>query len=393
MKGITVKLVAGLMLLVMVFLAACSSPAATTTTAPATTKPPTTTAPVTKAPTTTAPATTAPATSSAPIYTLKFASYHAATTEEAMFCQAYINDLQTRTNGRVKVDFFPGGSLLTAQNMYDGIQNGIADIGAGSLDYTIGKMPQTQMGLLPLYAASPWIITHALNDFYTKYTPKEFSAVHMMWLWGNGPAILMTTKPVKTLEDLKGMKIRAQGENAVIMKALGGSAQSVAMAEMYDGLSKGVVDGVMVDASVLISFKLGDVTKYILNCSKGVGNSFVFFVVMNQGTWNKLPADIQAIVTQLNTEYVEKSGVAVNREDIDGLNYAKSKGDAFVDLSDAEVTRWTAAVSSINSDYLKDLASKGFTGQEDVLKYIIDRVAYWTTQQTVQKIPLPFPPK
>lgn len=393
MKGITVKLVAGLMLLVMVFLAACSSPAATTTTAPATTKPPTTTAPATTAPTTTAPTTTAPATSAAPLYTLKFAAYHAASTAEAQFCQAFIDEVQAKTNGRVKINFFPGGSLLTVANMYDGVQNGVADFGESSLDNTADKFMQTQLALLPIGSPSPWVITHALNDFYLKYTPKEFSATHMMWLWGNGPGVLMTTKPVKTLEDLKGLKIRAQGMNSLIIKALGGTPQTVPMADMYDGLSKGVVDGVLVDPSVLVSFKLGDVVKYITNTSTAIGSSTVFYVVMNQGTYSKLPADIQTIIDQVNAEFYDKAGLAVNQEDIDGLVYAKSKGSTFIDLTPTEASRWTAAISSINSDYVTKLNGIGFSAQADVLKYIQDRVTYWAAQQPTKNIPFPFPAK
>ena len=164
----------------------------------------------------------------------------------------------------------------------------------------------------------------------------------MMWMWGNGPSGLFTTKPVRTLEDLKGLKIRAQGQDGQVAKALGAAAQALPMSEMYDALSKGVVDGVLVDASVLISFRLGDVIKYITDCSPAVGNAFLFYVTMNNNTWNKLPPDIQNTFRETCDEYIEKAAVAINQQNIDGLQYALNAGAELFELPDSEIARWKA---------------------------------------------------
>jgi TRAP-type C4-dicarboxylate transport system substrate-binding protein len=336
---------------------------------------------------------TAPTSTAVSTINLKFAVYHPPTTSEAQLCQQFADAVKAQTNGAVQVQLFTGGSLLTAPNMYDGIVNGIADIGEGAMSYNPGKFPEVDLTTCPLAAQSPWSITHAINEFYQKYQPKEFSDTHMLWMWENGPAVLMTAKkPVRTLDDLKSLKIRAQALTGDILTALGGAATSYQMAELYDGLSKGVVDGVLVDPSVLVSFKLGDVTKYITDCSKAVGNCYDFYIVMNNGSWNKLPKNVQDIFTQVAGDMVEKSALAINQEDIDGITYAKNAGDEIIPLSDDQIPLWQAAVASVTANYIASITkSGGFSvdTENEHLKYLQDRLAYWTAQQTTQGIPFP----
>jgi TRAP-type C4-dicarboxylate transport system substrate-binding protein len=324
---------------------------------------------------------------------LKFAVYHPPTTSEAQLCQEFADTVKAQTSGAVQIQLFTGGSLLTAPNMYDGVVNGIADIGEGALSYNPGKFPETDLSTCPLSVQSPWSITHAINEFYQKYQPAEFNSTHVLWMWSNGPAVLMTAKkPVRTLDDLKGLKIRAQALTGDILGALGGAATSYQMAELYDGLSKGVVDGVLVDPSVLVSFKLGDVTKYVTDCSKAVGNCYDFYITMNNDSWNKLPKNVQDVFTQVASDMVEKSALAINQEDIDGITYAKNAGDEIIPLSDAEASRWQAAVASVTANYIASItkdSNLSVDTENEHLKYLQDRVAYWTAQQTTQGIPFP----
>lgn len=379
-------LLAAALLLVLVVAVGCGGGATTTTQAPAGGDT------VTTAATQTSESTASTLAPAAETITLKFAAYHPASTDEAKLGQEFIDQVTARTNGAVKIEFFPGGALLKAADMYDGVVNGVADIGEGSLSYNVGKFPETDMASAPLFVSSSWIITHALNDFYQKYKPAEFNSTHVLWMWANGPAVLLTAKkPVKTLEELKGLKIRAQALTGQIAKSLGASPQSVAMNELYDGLSKGVVDGVLVDPSVLVSFKLGDVIKYMTDSSKAVGNSYVFYIVMNNDSWNKLPDDVKKVIDEVANELVEKTAVAINQEDIAGIEYAQKAGAEIIPLSDAEVAKWQAAVAPVVDDYIAALAKTGLSeaSQREHLKFLQDKVAYYTEQQKTQGIPFP----
>jgi TRAP-type transport system periplasmic protein len=328
---------------------------------------------------------------SSPTIKLTFAAYHAASTAEAQLCKSFIDEVQAKTKGAVEIQFFPGGSLLAAGGMYDGVSTGVADIGAGDFSYTTGKFPETELALGPLGVTSPYSFTHAINDFYTKYHPKELGATHMLWLWGNGPSVLMSTTPIATLDELKGKRIRATGENGRIIKALGGSPETLPMSEVFDALSKGVLVGVQVDPSVLVSFKLGDVVKSITDVSKAVGNGFIFYVVMNKKAWDRLPPHIQTVFNQVASAWVDKAALAINQEDIDGIQYAAKAGARFITLSNAQTAKWKAFVQPLVQNYIKGLASKGFSAHEQTahLEYLEHRLAHWAEQQVKHNIPLP----
>ncbi len=377
------------MALLVLALVACSQPAApASTSAPAaTTKPATSAAAATSVAATTAPASTAAA--PANVIKLKWAAYQAPTTVESKNTIELANLIQTRSNGRVQITFIGGGSLLDVTNMYDGVVNGVADIGTNNVDSTAGKFPELMITELPMSAPSAWVMTHADNEYVAKYPLKELSKTHIMLMWGNGPAFLLTTKPVNTLQDLKSMKIRGTGECGQVLKGLGGTPQALPMGEMYDALSKGVLDGILVDPSVLSSYKLGDVVKYITDCSQVVGNCMTFFVSMNLNTWNSLPPDIQDIINKACAEYVEKTAVVINDEDIEGLNYAAKAGAKTITLSATDAASWKAASAAITAAYIPQLKAAGLTSDETNLKYLQDRVNYWNDLQVKQGIPFP----
>src|SRR5665811_1696840 len=141
------SLLAAVLLLVLGVAIGCGGNTTTTTQATATTAP---TGSTESTATTAAPQTET--------ISLKFAAYHPPTTAEGLLMQEFIDQIEARTNGAVKIQFLPGGSLLGAKDMYDGVKNGIADIGEGSFSYNTGKFPETDLISAPLGVPSPWVI-------------------------------------------------------------------------------------------------------------------------------------------------------------------------------------------------------------------------------------------
>jgi len=293
----------------------------------------------------------------------------------------------------VKTQLYTGGSLLAAAAMYDGIVKGMADIGEASPSYNQGKFVEYELAQRPFSMTNSWVGTHAVNDYYNQFKFKEFSDTHVLFMYSVGPSLFMTTKPINTMEDLKGTTIRGLGASGDIVKTLGGIANSLAMGELYDAISKGVVSGVYSDAGVLIAFKLGDVVKYITVCDKAVGSSAIFWIAMNKNSWNELSADQQKVVNEVCNEWVEKAALAENQQYIDGIKYALQQGAQLIRLTDAETARWQAATSPLTDSYAADvITSKGFTADEAQarVKYLRERVSYWTDQQSKQGIESPW---
>ena len=137
--------------------------------------------------------------------------------------RAWCKEVEKRTNGRVKITYFPNGTLTPAAQTYDNVVKGIADIGESVFGYTRGKFPMMAMIDLPLGYSSGVQSTGLINAYYNKFKPKELDEVKVLFVHAHGAGIVHTKKPVYKLEDLKGMKIRAEGTVVPIVEALGAS--------------------------------------------------------------------------------------------------------------------------------------------------------------------------
>ena len=328
----------------------------------------------------------------AEVIKLKGANYLPVTHPMSHLSGWFCDEIKKRTNGQVEITYYPGGTLLTAPKMYDGVVTGIADLGLSHIQYTRGRFPVTEVFDLPHGFPSGWAATMVATDFYNKYKPKEWNDVQVLYLTTSGPIILQTiSKPVKTLEDVKGIKIRAAGLQTEVIKDLGGVPIPLEMVDVYDALRRGVIEGVTVDLSTLKYWKFAEVTKYV-TADWQLGTGITFYWVMSKSKWNALTPDIQKIFIEVASEAREKQGALWDQMDIEGMDLFKSKGGQVLNLSDAEAARWIKAVEPIFGDYKKNMVAKGYKESEvdGWVSYIKERIGYWQKEQKRRGIPSAF---
>jgi TRAP-type C4-dicarboxylate transport system substrate-binding protein len=323
---------------------------------------------------------------------LKAANYLPVTHPMSVLSGWFCDEIKKRTNGRVEISYYPGGTLLNPVKMYDGILTGIADMGLSHIDYTRGRFPVMEVFDLPLGFPSGWVATQVSTEFFDKYKPKAWDAVHTFYVTTSGPCIVLTTsKPVKNLQDMKGLKIRAVGVMADVIKDLGALPVPLQMPDVYDSLRRGVIDGVTVDLSTLKYWKFAEVIKYV-TADWQLGTGYTFYWVMNKKKWDALPPDIQKVFNEVSSETREKQALLWNQMDIEGRDLFVSKGGQMISLPDAEAAKWIKAVEPVIGEYKKSMVPKGFKEAEvdNWLKYIKERIAYWTKEQKDKKVPSPF---
>jgi TRAP-type C4-dicarboxylate transport system substrate-binding protein len=304
---------------------------------------------------------------------LKYSIFFPAPAPQTLVATEWAKEIEKRTDGKVKITMFPGGTLTPAPQCYDGVVKGISDIGMSVLAYTRGKFPLSEVLDLPLGAKTGLVATRLANEFYKKFKPREFDEVKVMYLHGHGPGILHTKKPVERLEDLKGMKIRCTGLAAKIVSALGGTPVAMPMGETYDALSRGVVEGSMAPQEALKTWKWGEVVKYTTE-NWGSSYSTAFFVVMNKEKWNSLPPEIQKIIEKVNEEWIDKQGKNWDEIDKGGREFTEKLGNKIIPLSRQEDERWAKAVHSLLDDYVKNMKAKGLPGEE-ALRFCQERLS------------------
>ena len=312
-----------------------------------------------------------PAPSSAQkVIALNFSNFFPAPHKNSVLAEAWCKEVEKRANGKVKITYFAGGTLTPAAQTYDNVVKGIADIGESVLGYTRGKFPMMAMMDLPLGYRSGTQATGLINAYFAKFKPKELDEVKVLFLHAHGPGIVHTKKPVYKLEDLKGMKIRAQGTVVPIVVALGASPVGMTMPETYDALRTGVADGAMAPFEALEGFEWGEV---VASSTEDYGAAYTagMFVIMNKQKWNALPPDVQAVMDQVSHEWIEKQGKVWDEIDKSGLEFVKKRGNKVIALSKDEDARWRAAVKPVIDDYVKSVKAKGLPGDE-ALKFCLD---------------------
>jgi TRAP-type transport system periplasmic protein len=323
---------------------------------------------------------------------LKAANYLPPMHKMSLLTQWFCDEVKKRTNGKVEITYYPGGTLLSPVKMYVGITTGIADIGFSHTAYTRGRFPVTEVLDLPQGYPSGYVAVQVSNDFYQRFKPAEWNKVHVLYFASSPPLVLHTNKkPVRTMEDMKGMKIRATGQMAEVIKALGGDPIPLQMPDVYEALKRGVIDGVTVDLSPLKYWKFSEVIKYT-TLSWPLGTTYCFYFIMNKNKWNKLPPDAQKVMTQVAMEAKDKQAVLWNEMDFEGKDLFVKKGGKLINLSDAQIKKWKSTVKPVIEKYKETMVSKGYK-KADVdawLKFISERIRYWKAEETKKGIPNPY---
>lgn len=297
---------------------------------------------------------------------LTYSNFFPPTHIQSKLAESWCREVEKRTGGRVKIEYYAGQTLTKARQCYDGVVTGLSDLGFSVLAYTRGRFPVMSAVDLPLGYTSGRIATAVVNDVYRKFMPKELLDTQVMYLHAHGPGLIHTKgKAVRKLEDMKGLKFRAHGTSALVVEALGGTPVPKPMPETYQMLQKGVVDGAVYPFEANKGWKLGEVIDYA-TADFAAAYTTSFFVVMNKDKWNALPADVQKTIEEINREWEVKHGEAWDSSDLIGIQYILSLGRTIIGLDPKEAARWKKAVAPVIDDCVKKLDGMGFNGREIV---------------------------
>lgn len=279
--------------------------------------------------------------------------------------------VETACGGKVTVKTFPAGSMGTAQEQYDQVVKDVVDIGWQFCGLYESRMPLTGVVMLPLVCPSGDDVSQkgsrVIMDLFNKFPEmqKHFFDVKPLFLHFGLPNIIATVdKKINTLEDLKGLKLRAPGgQVAKFLQKAGVSTQMIAAPEMNTALQTGLIKGAVASWEAQDGFKLIELQKYFLD-SYVVGST-AFFMIMNKDKYASLPADIQKGIDSVSgiTGALSVSKL-VDRDVAKYKDRAKKAGGTIYTLPDAELPKWQKLGDEINALWIADMKTKGLPGQE-----------------------------
>ncbi|HEY4773790.1 MAG TPA: TRAP transporter substrate-binding protein [Xanthobacteraceae bacterium] len=273
----------------------------------------------------------------------------------------WANTLERESGGRITVKRFPGSQMGPVQQHYDFVRTGQADVAWFLHGATPGRFPLTEIVQVPYLIGSAEIGAKVLNDseLRSKYIDAEHRGVKVLLLHTHQPGNVHTTKkPIRTVEDMKGLRIRfASPTIRDFVAALGGTPVGVLPAEQVEQLQKGTIDGVFIDyGGAGIAFKMGGILKYSTEMYSYVSS---FGVAMNPDFWNKLPSDLQALVTKSMTGVEKEVGEAWDALDVPGKKAIIDGGAVAISLSPEENAKFRKIGAEVAEAKVKDLEGKG----------------------------------
>jgi TRAP-type C4-dicarboxylate transport system substrate-binding protein len=288
--------------------------------------------------------------------------------------QPWAKNVEQAAKGKVKIEIYPSQTLAKGPDIWNAVKSGIADIGWCFHGYWAGMTPLADVISLP---ALPFTTaekgSEILWKLYEKFPEiqKEFQDVKVLMLWTSHPYLLITTKKqVKTLEDIKGLKIRMTGGPPMDqMKALGGVPVLIPMPDNYISLQKGVIDGMGAPWEAIHGFRLYEVVKYY---TRTPFPAVYFSMSMNKNKWNSLPKDVQKAMMSVSglegSKFWGHNFFDTAKEGV--YEKAKEAGREIVyyELPQQELARWLEVGGKpIWKDWVKKMEAKGLTSAQKIL--------------------------
>ncbi len=295
---------------------------------------------------------------------------------EIELVQPWAQEIEKATNGQVKVTSYPGETLLKAADIYGGVRDGIADIGISCFSYTRGSFPVSEVFELPgITYNNSKVASKVAWEGIKELNPQEVQDTHLLMVITTGPGDLFTKEPVRKLEDLKGMEIRATGLSAATLKTLGAIPVAMPQSEAYEALSRGVVKGNLGPIEVLQGWKQAEVTQYITK-TPFLYNT-LFFVTMNNDKWNSLSPEVQKAIEKVTAEYFDQAAMGLwDKQNQAAMNGAiQENGMEIITLPQTEADKWIEMVDPVQQEFVSNMNKQGFKGQEilDKVKALADK--------------------
>jgi TRAP-type C4-dicarboxylate transport system substrate-binding protein len=272
--------------------------------------------------------------------------------------------VEDKSGGRLKITIYPGSVLGKAPDHYDLVKDGVADMGFTTPGYTPGRFPLITATELPLLFKSSRGGSLAVMSIFDKYFKDEFKDVKVLWFWVHPPGHFhLARKPVRVLEDLAGLKIRAATPMLVTMvKTLGAIPVSIPAPDTYTALERGTVDGTIFPWEAISSFKIAEVLKHHVASGLYVAP---LFTLMNQKRYDSLPPDLRKVIDDLSGSWAaEFNGRVWDQNEHVGIEAIKKAGGTIYTLPAEERQRWAARLKPIEDDWLKSMEAKGLPGRQ-----------------------------
>ena len=285
---------------------------------------------------------------------IKFSHVVAPDTPKGRAAEKFKQLVEERTKGKVKVEVYPNSQLYKDREEMEALQLGAVQMLAPSLSkFRPMGAPEFELFDLP-YIFPDYETVHRVMDGDVgkhMFAKLETKGLHGLAFWDNGFKQMSANKPLHTVADFKGLKMRIQSSKVLDaqMKALGANPQVMAFSEVYTALQQGVVDGTENPPDNLYTQKMHEVQKHLTVSDHGF---LGYAVIVNKKFWEGLPPDIRATLEQAMKEATAFERSIAKSENDDALNKVRAaKTTEVYVLPNEERAKWRAALLPVHKEF------------------------------------------
>jgi len=292
-----------------------------------------------------------------------------ATIQQKVFLP-WCDKIGKESGGRLKCQIYPAMQLGgTPPQLFDQARDGVADVVWTLPTYQAGRFPKSEVFELPFMAKSAETGSPAFWEYVQKNAQDEFRGVKLLAAHlHDGSLFHFAGKQVKTMDDMKGLKVRAPTRiGTKFLAALGVTPVQMPLPQVPESISKGVIDGAMVPWEGTPPIKLHEIAKYCLDNAPGqpkMSNS-IFVIAMNQAKYDSLPADLKRVIdANSGLAWSTRIGKVFDGTTEPAKKLAVAAQNVFDTLSPAEYTKMQAAADVVTKEWIGDVGAKGGNGQQ-----------------------------
>jgi TRAP-type C4-dicarboxylate transport system substrate-binding protein len=274
--------------------------------------------------------------------------------------------VEKESGGRIKVQHFPSMQLGgKPPELFDQAKDGVADIVWTVLGYTPGRFPKSEVFELPFSSGLAEPASRAFQEYVEKYAMDEFKDVKVIAVHVHGPGLIHSKTPVRTLDDIRGMKVRGGSRIVNIMlEQLGATPVGMPVPAVSEALSKGVISATTIPWEVTPALKVQEIVKNHTGFAGDKGlYTQTFVVAMNKKVYDNLPADLKKVIdANSGIETAAMFGRAMDEGDKVGFELAKKAGNNIYMLDAVETQTWKRTAAAVRGIWFKEVAAKGIDG-------------------------------
>ena len=293
----------------------------------------------------------------------------------------WMDKVEKDSGGRIKFERYPAMQLGgTPFNLFDQAKDGVVDVVWTLVGNTPGRMPRTEVFELPFMMTNAEATSRAMWEYVQTNAKDEFKDVHLIALHVHGPGVFHTKdKPIKSVADLKGLKMRGPTRLTTnMLKSLGAVPVGLPLPQIPDAMSKGVIDGAVIPWEVVPSVKVNELAKFHSEFDPKLPALYTttFVMAMNKAKYDALPADLKKVI-DANSGIETSAWLGKTQEGNDprGRKTAEERNNTITRLTAADYEAFRKAADLVDDDWVKEMSGKGINGKQllDTAKALIQK--------------------